>query len=84
MMQDYYSSTGSMGTTHIRERLPPQQPPSMSLREEDLNASNIATSASTGLQPLPFPMFQQKPQQSAVSPDTLDDEFGMFDLPWFV
>jgi len=84
MMQDYYSSTGSMGTTHIRERLPPRQPPSMSLREEDLNASNIATSASTGLQPLPFPMFQQKPQQSAVSPDTLDDEFGMFDLPWFV
>ncbi|KAI5817247.1 fungal-specific transcription factor domain-containing protein [Pyronema omphalodes] len=58
MMQDFYSPVN-------RRR----QPPSMSLREEDLNASNIAT----------FPIF---PTQPAVSPDTLDDEFGMFDLPW--
>lgn len=58
MMQEFYSPANR-----------PRQPPSMSLREEDLNASNIAT----------FPMF---PTQPAVSPDTLDDEFGMFDLPW--
>ncbi|KAF8536620.1 fungal-specific transcription factor domain-containing protein [Trichophaea hybrida] len=78
MIQDFYPP--SIGNTRLREHLPPRQPPSMSLREEDLNASNIATSSSTGLQSLLFPMFPQ--QQSAVSPDTLDDEFGMFDLPW--
>ncbi|KAF8253636.1 hypothetical protein K440DRAFT_639483 [Wilcoxina mikolae CBS 423.85] len=86
IVQDFYPSSSSIGSTHLRERLPSRQPPSMSLREEDLNASNIATSSSTGLQSLPFPMFQQQQQpqqqQSAVSPDTLDDEFGMFDLPW--
>ena len=82
------SPSPSMGTALLQ---PSRQPASLSLREEDLNASNIATSASAA-----FPLFhqqhqqhhqqqqQQQQQQPTICSDTFDDEFGMFDLPWFV
>ncbi|KAI5858676.1 fungal-specific transcription factor domain-containing protein [Tricharina praecox] len=70
MMQDMYSPSAPIRTAELQERPIQRQTLAMSLREEDLNASNIATQNSTS-------MFFSKP-----SPGTLDDEFGMFDLPW--